>query len=126
MATLTPSPLQGRSSRKNSRTSTSAWLESVLEYLDRNRDLLADLVAEHLPGVRYTVPSGTYIGWLDCRSLELQPSPAEFFLSQARVALTDGAACGAAGQECVRLVFATPAPVLVEAVTRMGRALRSR
>ena len=31
MATLTPSPLQSRSSRKNSRTSTSAWLESVLD-----------------------------------------------------------------------------------------------
>ena len=31
MATLTPSPLHSRSSRKNSRTSTSAWLESVLD-----------------------------------------------------------------------------------------------
>ena len=102
------------------------WLDDVLTYLAHLGALLSDLVAEHLPGVRYTAPAGTYIGWLDCRSLDLDPTPAEFFLRHAGVALTDGAACGAAGRGHVRLVFATPAPVLTEAVTRMGRALHSR
>lgn len=101
------------------------WLDSVISYLDTNRMRLADLVAEHLPGVRYTPPQGTYIGWLDCRGLGLDVAPADFFREQAGVALTDGALCGAAGEGFVRLIFATPRPILEEAVISMGRALKA-
>lgn len=99
------------------------WLDGVLGYLDGNRQRLADLVAEQLPGVSYRVPEGTYIAWLDCRDLGLAVSPAEFFRTEAGVALTDGAECGATGEGFVRMVFATPRPVLQQAVTRMGEAL---
>jgi cystathionine beta-lyase len=102
------------------------WLQSVVGYLDTNRKLLADLVAEHLPGVRYCPPQGTYIGWLDCRPLGLDVAPADFFREHAGVALTDGADCGEAGVGHVRLVFATPRPILEQAVTQMGEALRGR
>jgi cysteine-S-conjugate beta-lyase len=52
------------------------WLADVLAYLDGSRHLLADLVAEHLPGVGYTPPEGTYLAWLDCRALALTVPPA--------------------------------------------------
>lgn len=107
-------------------TSGRTWLEGVLGYLDANRLLLAELVEEHLPGVRYIPPQGTYIGWLDCTELELDVSPAEFFREQSGVALTDGAQCGPAGEGHARIIFATPRPILTEAVTRMGGALRAR
>jgi cysteine-S-conjugate beta-lyase len=107
-------------------TAGRPWLDHVLGYLDTNRRLLGDLVAEHLPGVRYTPPEGTYIGWLDCRDLGLGVSAADFFREQAGVALTDGAACGEAGVDFVRLVFATPRPILEEALASMGKALRNR
>ncbi len=107
-------------------TSGRAWLDGVIGYLDTNRMLLADLLAEHLPGVRYTPPQGTYIGWLDCRDLGLDVAPAEFFRERAGVALTDGALCGAAGAGFVRMVFATPRPILEQAVSSMGRAVNAR
>jgi len=100
------------------------WLADVLGYLDGNRRALADLLAEHLPQVGYVPPEGTYIAWLDCRRLGLAGSAADFFQERAGVALTDGASCGVSGSGFVRLVFATPRPILVEAVTRMGEALR--
>jgi cystathionine beta-lyase len=103
-------------------TGGAGWLDDVLAYLDANRRLLAELVAEHLPGVRYTPPEGTYLAWLDCRELGL-PEPGAFFLERAGVALTDGVLCGAAGERFVRLNVATPRPVLVQAVQRMGAAL---
>jgi cystathionine beta-lyase len=106
-------------------TAGRPWLDEVVGYLDSNRRVLADLVGKHLPGVRYRPPEGTYIGWLDCRALDLGV-PADFFREHAGVALTDGAACGEAGAGHVRLVFATPRPILEEAVSRMGDALRSR
>jgi len=103
------------------------WLADVAGYLDGSRRLLAGLLAEHLPAIRYQPPEGTYLAWLDCRELfgerEIEANPAEFFLSKAKVLLTDGAACGDAGRGHVRLNFATPRPVLTEIVRRMARAV---
>ncbi|MGY1682338.1 MalY/PatB family protein [Geodermatophilus sp. SYSU D01176] len=106
-------------------TGGAGWLDDVLAYLDANRRLLADLVAEHLPGVRYTPPEGTYLAWLDCRQLGLA-EPGPFFLERAGVALTDGLLCGTSGRQYVRLNVATPQPVLTEVVGRMGAALAAR
>jgi cystathionine beta-lyase len=99
------------------------WLSDVVDYLDGNRHLLAQLLAEHLPGVGYRVPEGTYLAWLDCRALDLEPGPAGFFLERAGVLATDGADCGDAGRGFLRLNFATPRPVLAEMIRRMGAAL---
>ena len=83
------------------------WRRCVA-YLDGNRRLLADLLAERLPEVGYTPPEGTYLAWLDCRALGLGDHPAEFFREQAGVALTDGPACGVAGAGFARYNLATP------------------
>lgn len=61
------------------------WLADVLAYLDGSRRLLADLLAERLPQVRYTPPEGTYLAWLDCTRLGLPASPGAFFLDRAGV-----------------------------------------
>jgi cystathionine beta-lyase len=100
-----------------------AWLADVVGYLDGSRQLLGEWLAEQLPAVRYQQPEGTYLAWLDCRGLGLDDIPAEFFLAKARVLLTDGAACGEAGRDHVRLNFATPRPILTEIVRRMAEAV---
>lgn len=100
-----------------------AWLAETVRYLQGNRDLLADLVAERLPQVRWRPPEATYLAWLDVAALELDGSPAEALRERAGVTLTDGALCGAGSEQHVRLVFATPAPVLEETVDRIAAAL---
>jgi cysteine-S-conjugate beta-lyase len=102
------------------------WLDDVLAYLDGNRRLLAELLAERLPGVQYAPPEGTYLAWLDCRDLDLPSSPGAFFLERAEVALVDGPECGSPGAGCVRLNFATPRPVLTAIVDRMAAAVDAR
>lgn len=99
------------------------WLTETIDRLDRNRHLLADLVAEHLPQVSYRLPEATFLAWLDCRELGLD-NPAEHFLEHARVALNDGATFGAGYEGFVRLNFATSPDILTEVVERMGRSLR--
>jgi cystathionine beta-lyase len=103
----------------------AGWLDGVLAYLDGNRRLLGELLADRLPGVRYTPPEGTYLAWLDCRDLDLPASPGEFFLERAGVALVEGIECGASGAGHVRLNFATPRPVLTTIVDRMAAAVRT-
>lgn len=101
------------------------WLQQVRAYLRANRDFVAEFVRKELPGIRHVAPEATYLAWLDCRDLDLAPSPYRFFLDRARVALSDGASFGAPGQGFVRLNFATSRAILSEALERMAKALRS-
>ncbi|MCE4027062.1 aminotransferase class I/II-fold pyridoxal phosphate-dependent enzyme [Microbacterium sp. Au-Mic1] len=99
------------------------WLDDTLDYLDGNRRLLGELLAEHIPGMGYRAPEGTYIAWLDARALGIEGSPAAFFREHAGVAMTDGIACGAAGEGYLRFILATPRPVIEQAVRQMAAAL---
>ncbi|AXE90748.1 aminotransferase class I/II-fold pyridoxal phosphate-dependent enzyme [Streptomyces sp. Go-475] len=101
----------------------TAWLDALLAGLDTNRRLLADLLAEHLPAVRYRPGDATYLAWLDCRALGLGDDPADVFLRRGRVALTSGLPFGTGGAGRARLNLATSAEVLTEAVRRMAAAL---
>ncbi len=101
------------------------WLDGVLTYLDGNRRLLGELLAERLPEVGYRPPEGTYLAWLDCRRLGRDGSAGEFFLERAGVALVDGPECGAPGQGHVRLNFATGRALLTAMVDRMAAAART-
>jgi len=100
------------------------WLDSLLVGLDENRRLLGDLLAEHLPRVRYRPPEGTYLAWLDCRALDLADDPATVFLERGRVALSAGPPFGSGGAGHVRFNLATSPELLTEAVRRMAAALR--
>jgi cystathionine beta-lyase len=104
-------------------TGGGRWLDDVVAYL-------AGLLAGQLPEVGGPPPEGTYLAWLDCRALfadrGITTSPADFFLAEARVMLTDGLACGTAGSGHVRLNFATPRPILGEIIRRMAAAVGDR
>jgi cystathionine beta-lyase len=100
------------------------WLDEVVHYLDGNRRALIDLVDEHLPGVRVSVPEGTYVGWLDFRETGID-QPGEFFRTHAGVGVTDGGDCGEVGQGFARFIFAMPRPVMQQAFVQMDHALRS-
>ena len=102
------------------------WLEAVVDYLDGNRRFLAELLASHLPGVVYDLPEASYLAWLDCRALELDREPADFFLEKARVATNHGTAFGAPGAGHLRFNFATSRAILEQAISAMGTALNGR
>ncbi|MDL5352733.1 aminotransferase class I/II-fold pyridoxal phosphate-dependent enzyme [Microbacterium sp. zg-YB36] len=102
------------------------WLAETREYLDGNRRLLAELLAEHVPQARMTLPEGTYIALIDFRAYGLEGDLGEWFREHAGVAMTDGAACGQAAIGHTRFVFALPRPLLREAVMRIARALDGR
>lgn len=115
-----------------------AWLDSLLDGLAANRDMVGTLLSAHLPEIGYRPPQGTYLAWLDCRPLGLHDpgtegaagivtevaGPARFFLDHADVALSSGHVFGAGGAGFVRLNFATSQATLTEAITRMARAWR--
>lgn len=98
------------------------WLVELKDYLQGNLDMIGQFQKEHLPGANYRIPEGTYIAWLDARSVTLGDSPnaAEYFREHAKVSLTDGASCGEAGVGHVRLIAATPTPILEKILQRLS------
>jgi cystathionine beta-lyase len=101
------------------------WLAALCTYLTANRDALVTYVRDCLPGVRTTIPDATYMVWLDCRELNLQPSPFKFFLEEAKVALSDGAMFGPGGEGFVRLNFGCPRATLMEGLERIRAAIEN-
>jgi cysteine-S-conjugate beta-lyase len=99
------------------------WLDEVLGYLDDSRRLLAGLVRQHLPGVRYRPPDGTYLAWLNCAALDLPQSPGELITDQARITVVDGPAFGTGVAGSFRFNFATPQPILAEMVQQIAAVL---
>ena len=99
------------------------WLDAVLGQLDQNRALLAGLLTEHLPGVRYAPPRASFLAWLDCRDLGLGDDPAAVFQEKGNVALSHGPHFGAEGHGFARLNMGTSPELLAEAVRRMASAL---
>lgn len=102
------------------------WLDALLDYLEANRDYLFNFVNAGMPGVKMWKPEGTFLAWLDCRDLNLEVSPHQFFLANAKVGLNEGRDFGEAGQGFVRLNFGCPRALLVEGLQRMKRALDHR
>jgi cystathionine beta-lyase len=101
-----------------------AWLDAVIDQLDRNRSQLATELRERLPAVRWTPPQATYLAWLDCRELDLEGEPADVFLQRGRVALSAGLDYGEPGAGHARLNFATSAQHLSDAIARILTAVK--
>jgi len=103
-------------------TDGDAWLAGALRAIESNRQLLATLLAEKLPGVRFRMPRASYLAWLDCRDLNWGDDPAAHALDVARVALSPGQDFGTLGRGFMRLNFACSPEVLTEAVDRLAAA----
>lgn len=101
----------------------SLWLDAVLAGLDRNVEVLTELLAAHLPEVRWRPGAATYLAWLDVRELGLGARPAAALLEHD-VALSEGADFGPAGAGHVRLNLATSPAMLADAVARIAAAAR--
>jgi cystathionine beta-lyase len=99
------------------------WLQAVRAQLAENRDFVASFVRDRLPGVRHLPPEATYLAWLDCNDLGLEPNPFRHFLDRARVALSEGPRFGPPGRGFVRLNFATNPAVLTQILERMEKSL---
>ncbi|MFX0539954.1 MalY/PatB family protein [Ornithinimicrobium sp. Y1847] len=107
-------------------THSRDWLARVRAELQTRTAQLVDLLAEHLPDVRFQPGHASYLAWLDCRELGLGDNPAATFLSKGRVQLSPGPAFGATGEGFARLNIGTSQELMTQAVRRMAAAVAAR
>lgn len=99
------------------------WLSQLMDYLEENWNTMITFLKQNLPLIKITPIEGTYLAWLDCRSLPLEKSPYEFFLEKAKLAFNDGKIFGPGGEGFIRLNFGCPRSMLLDGLNRMKAAL---
>ncbi len=103
-------------------TSCDDWLAALIERLDGQRRLLAELLATHLPLARMRPLEATYLAWIDLRGYG-HADPAAVALSQGRVRVAPGHAYHPGLEGHIRLNIATSPERLTEAIHRLATAL---
>jgi cystathionine beta-lyase len=100
------------------------WLDTVINQLDHNRNLISKLLAEHLPEVIYNPPQHSYLAWFDLSALNLGDEPTAAILDKSKVALNAGHIYGAQWGQFARMNFATSPEIITQAITQMARGIR--
>ena len=95
------------------------WLDAVIDYLRRNRDVVTREV-NRMPGLAMGKVQATYLAWIDVRELKVD-NPGKWFES-AGVGLSDGIDFD--GRGFVRLNFGCQQDLLARALERMAAAVR--
>jgi cystathionine beta-lyase len=107
-----------------------AWLDELLAYLKDNLRCLLDFLSSRIPDIRVSPLEGSYLAWLDLRSLleKRGEGPDETPLAQrledeGRVRLSPGSGFGSEGAGYLRLNLACPRSILAEGLERMAWTL---
>lgn len=105
-------------------TQGEPWLEAVLTYVKDNHDYAIQYLGEHVPGLTPVPSEGTYLLWVDCRSLGLAPVALKRLMYRdAKIAFNEGSIYGKTGEGFLRINLACPRDVLAEALTRFTQAI---
>ncbi len=99
------------------------WLDELMVYLAGTRDMVREFLQQLVPRIRMIEPQGTYLLWLDCRSMGLDDKQlANFFVQQAGVGLSPGIMFGAQGSGYMRMNIGSPRAVIRQALENIARA----
>ena len=101
-----------------------AWNRTVRAYVRANGELVREGL-DGVEGVGVTVPTGSYLAWLDFSGLDLPDGvdPARWFLDEAGVAMSAGRAFGAGFDAFCRLNLATGRGIEEQTVERLRGAI---
>lgn len=102
-----------------------AWLAALLEYLDGNRKFVRDYIRENIPQLHAVELEGTYLQWIDCNALGLEPKALEELMLAHDLFLDEGYVFGEGGAGFERINLACPRSVLEAAMERLKAAVDS-
>ena len=103
------------------------WLKQLLEYLQGNAEFVRHFIKQELPGVRMTLPQGTYLLWLDFRACGVPTdSIRTCIIDDASVGVEPGALFGCPEEGFMRMNIACPRSILVEGLERIADAVKKR
>lgn len=99
------------------------WLEELKQVLAANKKLVEDFCREELPGIVPAELMGTYLMWLDCRSLGLSKEELEARMVKHDLFFDEGYIFGEEGAGFERVNIACPTGALKKALLRLKEAV---
>lgn len=101
------------------------WLDQALIYIEENLDLAMEFLQQQLPELTPMRPEGSYLLWVDCRSLGLDSQGLQDLMyKKARVVFSEGSIFGVEGAGYLRINLACPQAILLEGLTRFAKTIR--
>lgn len=99
------------------------WLDQVKVYLDGNCEFLKNWLEQNLPQMKYRVPDGTYLAWIDVSAY--QPDSEQFAkdCGFGGIIVEQGDVFGDGGKGFIRFNVATPRSVIAEGLERMKKVV---
>lgn len=104
------------------------YADQIIEYLEETRDMMVEFFETRIPQIKMIKPESNFLVWLDCRELgfENQSEIKTFFKEVAKLELNDGTSFGfEEGKGFMRMNIAAPRAVVVEALERLERAVKT-
>lgn len=99
------------------------WLFQLKEYLTGNLNFLKSFLEEKLPQIKLVEPEGTYLAWLDFKSLGLEQKELDqLIIDKAKLWLNSGTLFGIEGTGFQRINIACPRQILKSALERLENA----
>lgn len=102
------------------------WLSQLVDYLHGNYEYMKEFCSKNLPEFPMAKLEGTYLVWMDCRSLGMASEVLEHLLvEKAGLWLNAGTMYGAEGEGFMRWNIACPRSVLVDGLSRFASYVRT-
>lgn len=104
---------------------SKAWLEDVNIYIEDNLIFLKKYLDENLPKLKYEIPEGTYLAWIDFSSYNLSHEEIiKRVVYKEKLVLNNGKTFGEEGEKFLRMNVACSRDVLKLALGRLLNALK--
>lgn len=101
-------------------TQGEAWLDQVIELIDRNRRLVLDFFKANLPEITCMDMMGSYLLWMDFSAFGIEPERlAKILKTEGKLFFDDGFVFGSAGAGYERWNLACPTRYVQEGLERM-------
>ncbi len=102
----------------------ASWVDELRTVLDANLSLMHNYFKENMPKVKFNIPAGTYLTWIDFTGYGIDEAELiRKFASEAHLILEGGSIFGDVGKGFVRINIACPPEVLQDALNRMAAVL---
>ncbi len=103
------------------------WLNELREYIKGNLDFARDFINNNIPEIKLIEPEGTYLIWIDMRSLNMSSEERlDLIENRAKLWLDNGEMFGEEGEGFERINIACPRKTLKRALEQLKKAVKER
>jgi cystathionine beta-lyase len=105
-------------------TQSEYWLDLVIKRIDYNFKYMKKYIDEFIPSIRFEIPKGTYLAWVDIRGLKIGENEfLKILSSEGKLVVESGSIYGITGCGFLRISVATHLDTLIEALKRLERVI---